>query len=103
MIYFAMPSRTCSVAFTDGRGVRHSVEVVAESLYEAAVLGIRRLNEDPWTERIGPATVLDIVAREPGTQHSISVQQVERWLGAVTRNPNEAMRKAKLKMMLVQR
>jgi hypothetical protein len=29
--------------------------VEAESLYEAAVLDIRRLNEDPWLEKIDPA------------------------------------------------
>jgi hypothetical protein len=64
-------------------------------------LGIRRLNNDAWTEKIGPATVLDIEIREPATTHSISLQQVERWLAGATTNPNEAMKKAKLKMMLV--
>jgi hypothetical protein len=29
-------------------------------------------------------------------------QQAERWLGGATTNPNEAMKKAKLKMMLMQ-
>jgi hypothetical protein len=78
------------------------VEVEADSLYEAAVLGTRRLNQDIWSESIGPATVLDIEVREPATRHSISLQQVERWLAGATTNPNEASKKAKLKMMLVQ-
>jgi hypothetical protein len=91
----------CSVSFTDMRGIRHSADVEAESLYEAAVLGVRRLNADPWLEKIGAATVLDIDVREPGTKHSISLQQLERWLAGATTNPSEAMRKAKLKMMLV--
>jgi hypothetical protein len=95
--------RTCCVSFVDRRGIRHAVDVEAESLYEAAVLGTRRLSEDPWIEPIGPATVLDIEAREPAARHSISLQQVERWLAGVTTNPNEASKKAKLKMMLVQR
>src|SRR5262245_46990575 len=38
--------RACRVSFTDVRGIRHSADVEAESLYEAAVLGIRRLNQD---------------------------------------------------------
>jgi hypothetical protein len=98
-----MAVRTCVVAFTDARGIRHSVEVEAESLYEAAVLGICRLNADPWTQRIGKATVLDIDVREPSAKHAISVPQVERWLGGATTNPTEAMKKAKLRMMLVQK
>jgi hypothetical protein len=90
------------VSFVDVRGIRHSADVEADSLYEAVVLGVRRLNQDSWIERIGPATVLDVDVREPGTKHAISLQQVERWLAGATTNPNEASKKAKLKMMLVQ-
>jgi hypothetical protein len=97
-----MPAKACSVSFVDVRGVRHSVEVEAESLYEAVVLGVRRLRKDTWTEQVGPATVLDVEVREPSTKHSISLQQVERWLAGATSNPNEAVKKAKLKTMLVQ-
>jgi len=98
----AVAVRTCTVGFVGPSGIRHSVEVEAESLYEAAVLGTRRLNRDIWSENVKPATVLDIEGREPATRHSISLEQVERWLAGTTSNPNEASKKAKLKMMLVQ-
>src|ERR1700704_5243770 len=61
----AVTLKACTVSFKDSRGVRHAAEVEAESLYEAAVLGVTRLNHDAWIEKIGPATVLDIVIREP--------------------------------------
>ena len=96
-----MAPRTCTVAFKDARGIRHSTDVEAESLYEAAVLGVRRLNDDPWTERIGPATVLEIEVRTPATRHTISRQQIERWLAGGTTNPNEASKKVRLKMLLM--
>jgi len=51
----------------------------------------------------GVATALEVGIREPGIKHAISLQQVERWLSGATTNPSEASRKAKLKMMLVQR
>jgi hypothetical protein len=89
------------VSFRDVRGIRHAVDVEAESLYEAVVFAVRRFREDRWTEPIGAATVLDVEAREPATKHSISLQQLERWLGGATASPNEAAKKAKLKMMLV--
>ena len=47
-----MALRPCIVSFKDMRGIRHATEVEAESLFEAAVLGIRRLNEDPWLEKV---------------------------------------------------
>jgi hypothetical protein len=97
-----MAVRVCTVSFKDMRGIRHSVDVEAESLYEAVVVAVRRFGADPWAERVGNATVLDVDAREPAIKHSISLQQVERWLGGATTSPNEAAKKAKLKMMLVQ-
>lgn len=98
-----MTVRACIVSFKDMRGIRHSAEVEAESLYEAAVLGLRRLNDDPWLEKIGPGTVLEVEVRTPGTTHAISVQQIERWLAGATTNPSESVKKAKLKMLLVKR
>jgi hypothetical protein len=47
------------------------------------------------------STVLVIKVREPITKHAISIQQVERWLDGATASPNEAVKKARLKMMLV--
>ncbi len=98
-----MSVKLCVVSFADLRGIKHSVEVEAESLYEAAVQGIRRLNQDPWIERIGPGTTLQVEVREPSATHAITVEQVERWLAGVTKNPTEATKKAKLKLLLVQR
>ena len=93
--------RACAVSFVDVRGIRHTVEVQAESLYEAAVLAVKAFRSDPWIERVGPATVLDVDVREPSTRHSLSLQQVERWLDGVTSSPLEASKKAKLKMLMI--
>ena len=98
-----VPPRACTVSFKDTHGIRHATEVEAESLYEAAVIGIKRLNDDPWLEKIGAATVIEVEVRNPGTTHAVSLQQIERWLSGATTNPNEASKKAKLKMLLVQR
>jgi hypothetical protein len=96
-----MPVRTCLVSYKDHRGVVHTAHVDAESLYEAAVLAVTVFNKDPWLEKIGPATMLDIEVREPGTTHALTLQQVERWLAGATTNPSESVKKAKLKMLLV--
>jgi hypothetical protein len=98
-----MALKLCAVSFTDLRGIRHTADVEAESLYEAAVQGIRRLYQDPWIERIGPGTKLEVEVREPSARHVLSVDQVERWLAGATANPTEATKKKKLKLLLVQR
>ena len=94
--------RLCTVSFKDPRGIRHSVEVEAESLFEAVVFAVSRFRKDPWAGQVANATLLDVEVREPSMRHSISLQQVERWLGGATPNPSEASKKAKLKMILVQ-
>lgn len=97
-----MAVRVCTVSFVDVRGIRHSVDVDADSLFEAAVLAVRRFRQDPWIATIGPTTHLDVAVREPGTAHAITLQQVEKWLGGASASPGEASRKAKLKTMLLQ-
>ena len=98
-----MPLRTCAVSFVDVRGVRHVAEVQAESLYEAAILGIRVFKGDPWIDHVGPATVLDVEVREPAAKHGITLQQIQRWLDGATTSPNEGVKKAKLKHLLLSR
>jgi hypothetical protein len=95
-------TRSCTVSFQDVRGIRHSVDVEADSLYEAVVVGVSRFRQDPWAAQLRNVTLLDVEVREPSTKHSISLQQVERWLVSATSNPSEASKKAKLKMILVQ-
>ncbi|MEQ1868742.1 MAG: hypothetical protein ABL961_01820 [Vicinamibacterales bacterium] len=79
-----MPTRVCAVSFKGIKGIVHSVSVDAESLYEAAVTAMTAFSRDPALERIGPATVLDMEIREPATKHSISLQQVTRYLDGAT-------------------
>src|SRR5687768_2771797 len=85
----AMAVQTCSVTFTDPRGVRHTVDVLAESLFEAAALGVAALKKDGWTDPVGPATTLQVEVRSPAIKHVVSVLQVERWLHGATTSPNE--------------
>jgi hypothetical protein len=96
----AVPVRICAVSFSDVRGIRHTVEVQAESLFEAAVLGVRTFRSDPWIEHVGPVTVLDIEVREPAAKHAITMMQVERWLEGASTSPTEGVKKARLKDLL---
>jgi hypothetical protein len=93
--------RACIVSFRGASGIRHSLELEAETLYEAAVIAIARFRQDIWGEAIGTGTILEVEVREPSAKHSLTLQQVEHWL-ASPGNPYQASKKAKLKMMLVQ-
>jgi hypothetical protein len=53
------------VSFISPSGVRHSVDVSAESVYEAAAFGPSRLRRDEWADQIAPGTPIEITVREP--------------------------------------
>ena len=95
-----MRARNCLVTITDVRGVRHTVEVVAESVYEAAVLGLAAFKRDSWVEPLGRAATLEIAVCEPPVKHTVTVSQIERWLDGTTPSPNEKVRRERLKAML---
>jgi hypothetical protein len=45
-------SRTCTVAVKDVRDVEHSIEVTAETLYEAIATALAALQQDNWVGEI---------------------------------------------------
>lgn len=73
-----MALRVCTVSFKSATGISHSVEV------EAAGIGLARLKKDGWIEGLGAGTRLEIAVREPSTLHSLTVQQVQRWVDGIT-------------------
>ncbi len=77
-----MASRLCNVSLTDPDGVRHTVEVSAESLMEAAALGLAALKRENRIHGPGRAARLDVTVLAPVVKHSVSVERVMKWLEA---------------------
>lgn len=85
------------VSFVDVSGIRHSVEVQADSLDEAAVLAVRTFRQhdcDP-----GELTDLQIEVRSSVT-HTIPLRRVKDWLRAGAKSPREAVMKERLRELL---
>ena len=95
-----MPPKTCTVTFTDPSGIRHSVDVTAESLYEAAILGLSLLKKDGWVGAVAPAARLEVTVREPATTHQVSVRQLHQWVDSANSSPAESLRRVKLRRLL---
>jgi hypothetical protein len=95
-----MTTKTCTVSFTAPSGVRHSVEVSADSLFEAAIVGFSLLKRDGWVEPVAPGTRLEIEVKHPGTKHLVSLAQLQRWVDASAISPDETVKKRKLRSLL---
>jgi hypothetical protein len=96
----AVALRTCTVSFVGPSGVRHSVEVTAESVYEAAARGVSALRGSGWADAIAPGTELEIQVREPATSHRLTVRQIQRWCDGIAVSPDETLKKRRLKQLL---
>jgi hypothetical protein len=88
---------TCIVSFVDLEGLRHSVEVEAESLYEAAALAIKTFRQHNCAP--GPITKLDVEIRSSVT-HTVTLQRVQDWLETGPRSPRDFVLKERLKQLL---
>jgi hypothetical protein len=94
-------ARTCVVSFVDSTGIRHSVEVAAESLYEAAALAVREFRSHPWVDDVEPGVVtLSISVKPPASTHEVSVKQLERWIASTRRSPRETAQKSRVRDLL---
>ena len=74
----------CIVSFVDLDGIRHSVEVQAEGLYEASVLGLcafRKQDLEP-----GGLTQLEVKVISAVT-HTLTVPRCENGCSAVSGHP----------------
>lgn len=87
----------CFVSYLDTSGIRHSVEIDAESLYEAAALAMRAFKEHGYEP--GLMTSLTIEIRKTIT-HTLTVQRLHDWLNGVCRSPNEKLTKERLKELV---
>jgi hypothetical protein len=92
--------RTCTVSFTGPSGIRHSVDVTAESIYEAAALGVSALKKSGWADVVALGTELDVQLREPATSHRITVRQIHRWCDGTALSPDDTLKKRRLKQLL---
>jgi hypothetical protein len=88
------------VSFRDAEGIDHAVEVHADSMYEAAALGLRALKRSDWVDVIGPATRITIQVHQPPVEHFLIYAQLMRWLDGSGTTPAEVLKRKRLKDLL---
>lgn len=85
------------MSFVDLDGIRHSVEVEADGLYEASVLGLCAFRK----HELEPAglTQLEVEVRS-SVKHTLTVIKVWEWLQRGVRSPKEAVLKERLRALI---
>jgi hypothetical protein len=87
----------CIVSFVDLDGIRHSVEVEADGLYEASVLGLCAFRK----HELDPGGLIELeVEMRSSVKHTLRVSKVLEWLQRGVRTPKEAVLKNRLRTLL---
>ena len=73
----------------------------ANSLYEAVAQALRIFRDNEWIDGIGRGqTPISVKVKHPETEHTVRVQDFERWLEASPRSPAEMILKNRLRTLL---
>lgn len=83
-----MAVRLCTVSYVGLSGIRHAVDVQAESVYEAAAAALAVFKGCEWSDGVGAAMPLHVKVRQPETTHTVTVDQIRRWCDGVAVSPN---------------
>ena len=91
----------CIVRLKDCHNTEHSVEVYAESLYEAVLKGLSRLEVVGW-ESNGNETIqrVEVEIHQEPTRHIVDVPELLKWVQEGSGYPAQQTRKAKLRKLL---
>ena len=96
-----MALKTCKVSCFDLKEVKHTVEVSAGSVYEAVAQALRIFRDNDWVEDIRHGqTPISVKVKHPEIEHTVRVQDFERWLEASPRSPAEMILKNRLREQL---
>lgn len=89
--------RTCRVSFVDAKGTKHTAEVVADSLYEAALSGLKAIS-DGWDEEpeAGTPNTVSIVPPE----HVVTLRHIRTWLEKGSGSPKDMALRHRLRELL---
>jgi hypothetical protein len=87
----------CVVSYLDTSGIRHTVELEASGLYEAAALALHAFREHKCEP--GIMGKLEVEVRSSVT-HTLTVQRLQTWLNGGAKNPKEAILKDRLRELL---
>jgi hypothetical protein len=86
----------CFVSYLDISGIRHQVEVDAESMYEAAALAVKTFKDHDCEP--GAMAQLEVEIRTSIT-HILTVKKLHDWINGGGKNPKEVITKEKLKAL----
>jgi hypothetical protein len=96
----ALSLRTCTVSCEDSDGHQHSLEVTAETLYEAVAQALAAFKSHEWVGQIGRGDTITVHVPQPAVEHRVRILEFEKWLDTNGKSPPEMIFKSRLRSIL---
>jgi hypothetical protein len=95
-----MAVRSCRVTIQDLEGVAHTVDVTAESLYEAVAQGLAALRRSDWVAGF-PQGIVKVSVADVRVEHQVKLADFTQWLQtAGAKSPRELIQRQRLRSIL---
>jgi phosphoserine aminotransferase len=95
-----MAVRSCRVTIQEMEGITHTVEVTAESLYEAVAQGLAALRGHDWVMGIKQDTV-KVSVGNVRVEHQVKLTDFTKWLERTNASsPREMIQRQRLRSIL---
>ena len=93
--------RSCRVSITDLEGVTHTVEVTAETLYEAVALGLAAIRDSDWAADIAQGlNTVTVRVMDVSAEHTVMFVDFNKWLEGSGGNPRDMTRRDRAREIL---
>jgi hypothetical protein len=94
-------AKRCVVILGDAQDdIQHRTEVMAESVYEAAIRVLHRFRKEEWSQQAaGEMMFLHVEVHEAPIVHQVKVKDVDDWLARPGGSPREMALREKLKKL----
>ena len=96
-----MVVRTCRVTCRDAQGIEHTVQVTAQSLFEAVAQALRVFRDHDWSDEPNSGSASVVVTIKPAeVEHRVRIKDFQSWLESTPKSPAEMALKRRLRDIL---
>jgi hypothetical protein len=92
--------RSCRVSIKDMQDISHTVEVTAESLYEAVALGLTAIRSGDWVEGLRDQFKVKVSVSEIPVRHSVEIKEFNAWIAREGGAPRDRVQRQKARRIL---
>jgi hypothetical protein len=92
--------RSCRVTIKDMQDVSHTVEVTAESLYEAVALGLKAIRGRDWVEGLPDQFKVGVSVSEIPVRHFVEMKEFNAWIAREGGKPRDLVQRKRARKIL---